>query len=1072
MKALFKTRTALAASARTSICVFAFLAAFGSAANAETLKSARVTQIIKDVKLLGDQGARTAAVSDEVREGAAVRTGVESRAELTFADLTITRLGANTVFSFNEGARQVNLDSGALLLQVPKGGAAVRINTAAATAAITGGTCLCESNKGFPLKVLVMEGAGQVCSKEHPDQCETAHGGEMVTMTVDGQITKPTKFKTDLVYKTSKLINGFPPLPNADLIFQVIEAQEVELLGGPFNSDNPIDTQDQRSAASPTPSPPPQSTPGPTAPPSKFGPPTTITSPNPYVINSGTQIQTDPTIITNGVTSFGKIYRDETQDGPVPIYLYGSSRPFDAQVFQVGSGNEDGAYAVFKFSSLQLIGNPTISTANGGATNVALVSVGNITSGAPGGTLTFAGLQDIFIGTQNGSINLGPELAFSGLSKLEFYARGAGSALTLASPISTTNKLKLYAEGTIQVNADENVTSLKAISGGDFLAGSGTVTATDIEIHSLSNINIDGSKFPDLPSGGGSISLDAAGTLNIAVTGGTNTRDAFSAQGTTINLTSASPVVLTFDSASAIFTGGSGGIVGPNVGLAGANMEISTTAGGNIHLYSVDVLNSTLTGFVHAAGSFTSEAGVTIHELTAGSSITIGGSIIAGDITAGSTASGTINVTGRLAAFNTVTAGGNITADTVAVPTINAPNGILTAGSGGILPFIEDSSGPNDGAMIQHTHNVASVVSPNGIDFSGNQFNGIDGFSSGGLLTINATTLLFDPATGIGIVNFNGADAGGFNGGQTPTTGGDGGVFIANATGDISTTSNSPITATTGLTDASGFSGKGGTVTLASTTGTVTVDSTIQVSSDDPVPNQTPPPPVRRSAQGGNINLTSGKDSGVAINVTNSAQLLALLNGSAPGPGGTITILATGASSQANVSGIVHADRGVVDVRNTGDNGEINIAPISVGQAAGSNTIDMRADIVKIGALGTTGMLTIGAGTISADTILQLYAGGSNGTLKFIADVTLSSGTAMHLAANTITILPNITVTINGDGGPANVYTNNPDYSGFGGTNPSNGTFGGNGANAPQPLPSAPPFGPPPQHPQHLPAGH
>src|ERR1700704_725068 len=209
MKTLSEIRRAGRPTLRFWISVFLSSFAFSPCSDAETLKSARVTQIIKDVRLLGGAGARAAAVSDEVREGAAVRTGVESRAELTFADLTITRLGANTVFSFNEGARQVNLDSGALLLQVPKGGAAVRINTAAATAAVTGGTCLCESNKGYPLKVLTMEGATELCSKEHPDICETAHGGEMVTMTVDGEITKPVKFKADLVYKTSKLISGF-----------------------------------------------------------------------------------------------------------------------------------------------------------------------------------------------------------------------------------------------------------------------------------------------------------------------------------------------------------------------------------------------------------------------------------------------------------------------------------------------------------------------------------------------------------------------------------------------------------------------------------------------------------------------------------------------------------------------------------------------------------------------------------------------------------------------------------------------------------------------------------------------
>ena len=56
--------------------------------------------------------ARAAIVNDNVGAGTAVRTGTDSRTELTFADLTITRLGANTIFSFNEGARQVDLNGG------------------------------------------------------------------------------------------------------------------------------------------------------------------------------------------------------------------------------------------------------------------------------------------------------------------------------------------------------------------------------------------------------------------------------------------------------------------------------------------------------------------------------------------------------------------------------------------------------------------------------------------------------------------------------------------------------------------------------------------------------------------------------------------------------------------------------------------------------------------------------------------------------------------------------------------------------------------------------------------------
>ena len=65
-------------------------------------KEARVTQVVKDVKLLPQQAApRPATLRDLVREGTAVRTGTQSRSELTFNDLTITRLaGANTIQSF------------------------------------------------------------------------------------------------------------------------------------------------------------------------------------------------------------------------------------------------------------------------------------------------------------------------------------------------------------------------------------------------------------------------------------------------------------------------------------------------------------------------------------------------------------------------------------------------------------------------------------------------------------------------------------------------------------------------------------------------------------------------------------------------------------------------------------------------------------------------------------------------------------------------------------------------------------------------------------------------------------
>src|SRR5947207_7487358 len=150
---LFTTR---AGSALVCLWAFAYVS------DAAELKTARVTQIINDVKLLpGQAAARAAVVNESVSMGTAVRTGADSRTELTFSDLTITRLGANTIFSFNGAARQIDLGSGAVLVQVPRNGAEAKVRTAAVTAAITGGTGLCESNKGFPTKLLMLEGIGR-----------------------------------------------------------------------------------------------------------------------------------------------------------------------------------------------------------------------------------------------------------------------------------------------------------------------------------------------------------------------------------------------------------------------------------------------------------------------------------------------------------------------------------------------------------------------------------------------------------------------------------------------------------------------------------------------------------------------------------------------------------------------------------------------------------------------------------------------------------------------------------------------------------------------------------------------
>src|SRR5438105_6593768 len=119
---------------RLGISIFVGCAVLAALHGAE-LKEARVTAVIKDVKLLpGQTEPKPAVVNDKIATDTAVRTGVDSRSELTFSDLTIARLGANTIFSFDKGTRTVELGGGAILLRVPKDSGGAKINTAAVTA--------------------------------------------------------------------------------------------------------------------------------------------------------------------------------------------------------------------------------------------------------------------------------------------------------------------------------------------------------------------------------------------------------------------------------------------------------------------------------------------------------------------------------------------------------------------------------------------------------------------------------------------------------------------------------------------------------------------------------------------------------------------------------------------------------------------------------------------------------------------------------------------------------------------------------------------------------------------------
>jgi FecR protein len=118
---------------------FALASWLPNAVSADELKEAKVTQVIRDVRVLPSNASpRPAAVNDNVRQGTGVQTGVQSRSELTFKDQSITRLGEKTIFSVGEKPGTIDLSSGQFLLYVPKKAGATKVKMGTVTAAITG----------------------------------------------------------------------------------------------------------------------------------------------------------------------------------------------------------------------------------------------------------------------------------------------------------------------------------------------------------------------------------------------------------------------------------------------------------------------------------------------------------------------------------------------------------------------------------------------------------------------------------------------------------------------------------------------------------------------------------------------------------------------------------------------------------------------------------------------------------------------------------------------------------------------------------------------------------------------
>lgn len=161
-----------------------------------------------------------------------VRTGQESRVELTAKDQTITRVGASTTFTFAKGGRDILLKQGGVLFHAPAGAGGGAIKYHGSSAAVLGTTVIGEVLPDRRFKVLDLEGRVKVILAS--GEFVTLKPGQMMIVSANGGALGETMdFNLGDLMVRLQLVVGFShPLSSMPLIEAAIREQNQQIALG------------------------------------------------------------------------------------------------------------------------------------------------------------------------------------------------------------------------------------------------------------------------------------------------------------------------------------------------------------------------------------------------------------------------------------------------------------------------------------------------------------------------------------------------------------------------------------------------------------------------------------------------------------------------------------------------------------------------------------------------------------------------------------------------------------------------------------------------------------------------
>jgi hypothetical protein len=183
-------------------------------------RETRITSVVKEVRLLlPGVTPRPAILREPLSEGTTIRTGGGARSELSLANQTIIRLGANTILSLSEGTRALDLGDGAILFQIPRGVEQTKIKAAAISVASKGATGVIERHGRSYVKLMLLEGEARVYLANRLGESLVMLPGQiLITKPEATALPDPAHFDIAREMKTCLLVREFQPLPSRGLI--------------------------------------------------------------------------------------------------------------------------------------------------------------------------------------------------------------------------------------------------------------------------------------------------------------------------------------------------------------------------------------------------------------------------------------------------------------------------------------------------------------------------------------------------------------------------------------------------------------------------------------------------------------------------------------------------------------------------------------------------------------------------------------------------------------------------------------------------------------------------------------